>query len=356
MSSSGREDQVWVFGYGSLAHTPNFAFSNRAEGYIRGFRRVFWQGSTDHRGTPQRPGRTVTLTPDPAACTWGVAFALSGSPEEQAAALQYLEWREKQYDERVRLDLYDKNGQVVVQQALVYIASPRNANYLGPAELPTVAKQIATTAGPSGHNSQYLFRLADTMRSMGVEDPELYELERLVRQVMDEHGDGQVPVVQEQLGSACGVAVAEAAGACRVSVEAAAGTLAQRQQQQQHSQHQWADAELERQMRQWHQRQVERPHQEQQQQKERQQQQQQQALGGEGEASQACIGGHAEVSCKGQACGAAGSHQVPVQVGAGVGAGRGALYGGGGGCRTEAEERGASGDARAPEQAAQVKA
>ncbi len=293
----------------------------------------------------------MTLTPDPSACTWGVAFALAGSPEEQAAALQYLEWREKQYDERVRLDVYDRDGQVVVRQALVYIASPRNANYLGPAELPAVAKQIATTAGPSGHNSQYLFRLADTMRSMGVEDPELYELERHVRQVMDDHGDGQVPIHQ-QLGSARAVAAAEAAGACRVSVEAAAGTCAQ-QQQQEHSHHQWADTELERQMRQWHQRQVERQQQ--------QQQQQQQALGGAGEASQTCISGHAEGACKGPAHGAAGSHPVPVQVGAGVAvhvqeAGRGALYGGGGGCRAEAEERGAAGDCARQPEASQVKA
>jgi hypothetical protein len=59
MASAG----IWVFGYGSLVHRPGFEYSRRVEGFIRGYRRVFHQGSTDHRGTQERPGRTVTLVP-----------------------------------------------------------------------------------------------------------------------------------------------------------------------------------------------------------------------------------------------------------------------------------------------------
>lgn len=114
--------------------------------------------------------------------TWGVAFQLAGTPAEQAATLSYLEWREKEYDIRQHVDVYNGNDDLLVPSALVYIASPANRNYLGPADPRLIAAQIATCAGPSGPNCEYLFKLADAMRAMGVPDPELFNLEEMVRQ------------------------------------------------------------------------------------------------------------------------------------------------------------------------------
>ena len=51
-------------------------------------RRVFHQGSTDHRGTPNHPGRTATLESAANCVTWGSAFRLSGTFEEQLETLQ----------------------------------------------------------------------------------------------------------------------------------------------------------------------------------------------------------------------------------------------------------------------------
>lgn len=80
---------------------------------------------------------------------------------------QYLEWREKQYDVRLRVDVYGRDpGPAVVKDALVYVATPNqavNRNWLGPAPLELIAAQIATARGPSGPNWEYLFQLADAM-------------------------------------------------------------------------------------------------------------------------------------------------------------------------------------------------
>lgn len=186
------DNDIWVFGFGSLIFKADFEFSHRIEGHIRGYKRVFYQGSTDHRGTVQYPGRTVTLIQSTSSITPGVAYRLSGSPSMQRKTLEYLEYREKQYDSREKMDVYSHDGQILVKDALVYIATDNtetNPNWLGPpsntgSDLEAIAHQIATANGPSGPNYEYLFRLADAMRSMGVDqkdDEELFMLESLVK-------------------------------------------------------------------------------------------------------------------------------------------------------------------------------
>jgi cation transport regulator ChaC len=68
----------WIFGYGSLVWRPAFPHRRRRPASIRGFCRRFWQASTDHRGTPEAPGRVVTLIESPGDRCWGMAYEVDG--------------------------------------------------------------------------------------------------------------------------------------------------------------------------------------------------------------------------------------------------------------------------------------
>jgi cation transport protein ChaC len=100
--------------------------------------------------------------------------------------LENLEIREKQYDERIEMDLYDvddANAVPVIRNAVTYIATPAtiNLNWLGDAS--DLAEQIAAARGPSGENSEYLYNLCEALRGLGIEDEELYALEASVRAI-----------------------------------------------------------------------------------------------------------------------------------------------------------------------------
>lgn len=143
---------------------------------------------------------------------WGAAFKLSGTPEEQHKTLAWLEWREKQYDLREKVDVYPPSSfpssssetfsnKPVVRGALCYIAtscSTANPNYLGPAPLDVIASQVAFSIGPSGPNSEYLFKLAGALRDIpGAIDEELFVLEAQVRALVAAAATGGELSIQE---------------------------------------------------------------------------------------------------------------------------------------------------------------
>ena len=92
-AADGAPNTDWIFGFGSLITNPGFDYDATVQpACIRGYRRVFHQGSTDHRGVPEAPGRTVTLEECEGGVTWGAAFRLAGDAEQRRRTMQYLEW------------------------------------------------------------------------------------------------------------------------------------------------------------------------------------------------------------------------------------------------------------------------
>lgn len=166
-------EDVWLFGYGSLIYKVDFPFLERRPASIHGWVRRFWQGSHDHRGTPEAPGRVVTLIEQQDAVCHGMAYRVS------PATFEHLDHREKNGYLRLFTPMTFTGGEMA--EGLVYVAGPDNAAFLGPATLAEMADQIARSHGPSGANADYLLHLADALDELGAVDDHVFTLSRLVR-------------------------------------------------------------------------------------------------------------------------------------------------------------------------------
>lgn len=168
-------EEVWLFGYGSLIFKADFPFLDRRPASIKHWSRRFWQGSHDHRGTPDSPGRVVTLIPEPDAVCKGMAYLIT--PE----VFSHLDIREKNGYLRLSTEIsFTDNTRV---EGLVYIAQENNSAYLGPATEEDIALQIANSYGPSGRNSEYLTRLADALRGLDGNDSHVFTIERYLQEL-----------------------------------------------------------------------------------------------------------------------------------------------------------------------------
>ena len=173
-------EPVWIFGYGSLIWRPGFPVAVGIPGRARGWVRRFYQGSPDHRGTPNKPGRVVTLLPESGGITHGTLWKIQAGYELQTLA--DLEIREKAGYQRHRIEVETEGGRV---NALTWIAphdDPKsNPNYLGPAPLADMVAQIRSCHGPSGANLDYLIELGRVLDEMHVSDSHVQTLLRAVR-------------------------------------------------------------------------------------------------------------------------------------------------------------------------------
>ena len=165
----GDQDEVWLFGYGSLIYLVDFPHLESRPASIRGWSRRFWQGSHDHRGTVDRPGRVVTLIESPGEVCGGVAYRV------EAAVFAQLDEREKNGYLRVATEMTFDDGSSAT--GITYLAGPDNAAYLGEADERDIADQICAARGASGDNSDYLLELAVALRELGLSDPHVFAIE-----------------------------------------------------------------------------------------------------------------------------------------------------------------------------------
>ena len=172
------DDELWVFGYGSLIFRADFPFLERRVARICGFSRRFWQSSPDHRGTPDAPGRVVTLIENSASSVRGVAYRIAR--ERAYAVLAELDERERAGYERVAVEIEFTEAPFGRARAVTYQARAENPGFVGHTDERGIAEIVRTARGPSGDNASYVRRLAQALREIGEDDPHVFAIERLL--------------------------------------------------------------------------------------------------------------------------------------------------------------------------------
>ena len=170
------DQQVWLFGYGSLIYLVDFPYLESRPASIHGWSRRFWQGSHDHRGTEENPGRVVTLIEQTDAICGGLAYLV------EAPVFRQLDIREKNGYLRVATEMTFDDGTQAT--GLTYIATPENEAWLGAASEYEIAQHICHAEGPSGTNADYLLDLAEALRELGLHDRHVFGIESHIRQII----------------------------------------------------------------------------------------------------------------------------------------------------------------------------
>lgn len=187
------DNEFWIFGYGSLIWKPPPSFDRRVPGYIKGYVRRFWQASEDHRGTPVKPGRVVTLIERSAWDTltdyhsvddvvWGVAYRIKSSEVESVKA--YLDIREINGYSIHQVEVHQTEPAFTRITAIVYIGTPSNPQFVGipPPNATDLAQHIYHSRGPSGENREYLYQLHKSLIELcpDSKDNHVYDLQHRV--------------------------------------------------------------------------------------------------------------------------------------------------------------------------------
>lgn len=166
-----REQELWIFGYGSLMWQPEFAHDATEVATLTGYGRGFTMRSIHHRGTPEHPGLVLALDACNGARCTGLAFRVTpGAEAETMAGLRLRELVSYAYKE-MTLPLSLAGGRIV--QAITYVIDPNHVQYSGALTLSEQAQIIASAVGGRGPNRDYLMNTHRHLQELGIEDADI---------------------------------------------------------------------------------------------------------------------------------------------------------------------------------------
>jgi cation transport protein ChaC len=185
MDFENADEDLWVFGYGSLIWRPGFDYVERVPARLTGAHRGLCVFSHVHRGTPEKPGLVLGL--DLGGACRGIAYRVA--KKNRAKTIAYLRAREQVtmvYRETVRgVTLLTSPEQRV--SALVYMVDRGHPQYAGRLDLATQLHLVRQGHGQSGANRDYVLSTVHALEALGLRDRDLHLLAERLRGASEAH-------------------------------------------------------------------------------------------------------------------------------------------------------------------------
>jgi len=172
-------NDLWVFGYGSLMWRPGFEFLERVPARLVGLHRALCVYSFVHRGTPERPGLVLGL--DRGGMCRGIAFRIAAVARERT--VEYLRAREQVttvYVEAMRRVELEEQARRQVR-ALCFIVDRSHVQYAGRLTLRECVHHVRQGRGSSGANGDYVLETVRALEALGYRETELHLIAEAIR-------------------------------------------------------------------------------------------------------------------------------------------------------------------------------
>ena len=172
---NGLEDDLLVFGYGSLIWNPCMQFKDRFPARLYGFHRRFCLSSTIGRGSPEAPGLVLGL--DYGGSVQGICFQIARNRVVEEADML---WRREMLNASYKPQWINLHTNTGPQRALTFVIDREKPAYAPRMTAEKTAEIISKASGFVGSCSDYLFSTQEALTNAGIHDPLMKTLVQLV--------------------------------------------------------------------------------------------------------------------------------------------------------------------------------
>jgi cation transport protein ChaC len=182
LESRPADDELWIFGYGSLIWNPLLEYDAREIATLNGWHRSFCLRTVTARGSAQMPGRMLSL--EPGGVARGVALRL---PAEKLDEELHVLWRREMVTGAYTptwADVELANGERIF--ALTFVANPAHRHHEPDTRVAHIAPSMARASGLIGTNADYVFKLQAALLDYGIQDQHINELATALRHLLSQ--------------------------------------------------------------------------------------------------------------------------------------------------------------------------